>query len=307
MRRKEIQQVTNYGIDEHHPYLGWSPKRNSRAFMYDGTTVNFNNAGIRGLKEYHFEKPTNWKRIAIIGDSFTFGEEVNDTETFSALLEKKLTQTEVMNFGVHGYGIDQMLLRLEQKAFPYKPDIVVFAFVHDDINRGFVGFRDYQKPLFRLVDDNRLQLTNTPIPKPEELFKKSRFESKTWLAMQLLFERWNYQNYDNSATETFFNAVFNRVYEQAKKHNSIPVFLFLPAGKEMVDTTSEFTGGEKIMFDFCQNTTAVCLSARPYLIDAYTRGVQFDTTRHYTKATNQIIANGLLKDLIKHQVLTNAD
>lgn len=306
MKRKEIEQVTSYGIDEHHPYLGWSPKKNSRTVMYDDTIVSFNSVGIRGLKEYRFEKPSDWKRIAVIGDSFTFGEEVNDSETYSALLEKKLTKTEVMNFGVHGYGIDQMLLRFEQKVLSYKPDIVVFAFVYDDINRGFVSFRDYQKPLLHLTDDGQLQLTNTPIPEPQRLLNKARFESKTVLAAQLLFERWKFQDYDNVPTEAFFNAVFERVYSQAKVQQSIPVFLFLPSGEEMIDATSEFLAGEKILFDFCQNTTAVCLSARPYLIDASKAGAGYDTSRHYTAKTHQIITDGLLKDLTKHKVLTNA-
>lgn len=306
MQRAEIQEVTNYSIDSHHPYLGWSPKKNSRTVLYDGTTVSFNTAGTRGVREYALEKPPNVQRIAVIGDSFSFGEEVNDLETFSAQLEKKLQNTEVMNFAVHGYGIDQMLLRLEQKVLAYKPDIIVFAFIHDDINRGFVSFRDYQKPVFRLSESGQLQLTNTPIPSPDELYKQSQFLPKTVLATQLLTERWRYRNYDSINTAALAHAVFDRVDQLAQAHSSVPVFLFLPAGIEMTDLSTDHTGGERTMFDFCQNTVAICISARPYLIDAYTAGARYDTTRHYTPEIHSIIADGLLNDLKKKQLLQHA-
>lgn len=210
-----------------------------------------------------------------------------------------------MNFAVHGYGIDQMLLRFEHKMLPYKPDVVVFAFIFDDLYRAHVGFRDYQKPRYQLTDDGELQLTNVPIPKPEELMLQSRWQSKTVLAAQLLYERWRFQDYQNVAPEVLAHAVFTRVYQQAKEHNSTPVFLFLPAGVEMLDFGAD-NGGEKILFDFCQNTTAICLSARPYLTDAYQAGARYDIDKHYSAETNAIIADGLLKDLIKHQVIPNA-
>jgi hypothetical protein len=40
----------------------------------------------------------------ILGDSFTFGDEVSDNETYSYYLQQMLPHTEVINMGVHGYG-----------------------------------------------------------------------------------------------------------------------------------------------------------------------------------------------------------
>ncbi len=46
----------------------------------------------------------------MFGDSCMFGEEVDDHETLAVYLEQRLSHAEVMNFGVHGYGLGQMVL-----------------------------------------------------------------------------------------------------------------------------------------------------------------------------------------------------
>lgn len=155
-----------------------------------------------------------------------------------------------------------------------------------------------------MTDNGDLVLTNTPISKPDQLLKNAKLQPKTLLAAKLLYERWKFRDYNYRAQKSFAHAVFTRFYQQAKEHNSTPVFLYLPAGVEMMDFGTD-NGGERILFDFCQNTTAICLSARPYLIDAYQAGARYDTNKHYSAETNAIIATGLLKDLIKHQVIPN--
>ena len=53
--------------------------------------------------------------ILAVGDSFTFGDEVNDGQTWPAQLQL-LTGRRVLNGGVSGYGFDQIVLRAEQLA-----------------------------------------------------------------------------------------------------------------------------------------------------------------------------------------------
>jgi len=61
-----------------------------------------NSLGLRG-KEITLEKPSGYKRILVLGDSFTFGLYVSDEETYPAVLEKLLTgqghKVEVINAG----------------------------------------------------------------------------------------------------------------------------------------------------------------------------------------------------------------
>lgn len=48
----------------------------------ENSRVSTNSRGIRGRVEHDYEKSPGKKRVLVLGDSFTFGEEVNDTETY---------------------------------------------------------------------------------------------------------------------------------------------------------------------------------------------------------------------------------
>ena len=54
-----------------------------------------------------------------------------------------LPQAEIINMGVHGYGHDQMLIFLKEEGIKYKPDIVLLGFLHMDMFRNMLDFRDF--------------------------------------------------------------------------------------------------------------------------------------------------------------------
>ena len=47
--------------------------------------------------------------------------------------QELLPQAEVINFGVHGYGHDQMLIFFKEEGVKYKPDVVILGFVYQDL------------------------------------------------------------------------------------------------------------------------------------------------------------------------------
>ena len=150
--------------------LGWRPKpgiqvRSTQPGSYD-VTVTTNADGLRGRRTIGRERTPGVTRIAVFGCSQTFGSGVEDDETFSARLAVSLRGVEVLNFGVHGYGTDQMLLRWEREGVAYAPDVVVLAFAYYHLDRNITGFRFYAKPHFILGLDGPLRLTacRSPIP-----------------------------------------------------------------------------------------------------------------------------------------------
>lgn len=73
-----------------------TPSQKGRQFMpgvYDYTYSN-NSLGLRGSKEYKFERHTD-HRILFLGDSFTYGLGVNDDQTFPNLTEKHLISEKI--------------------------------------------------------------------------------------------------------------------------------------------------------------------------------------------------------------------
>jgi lysophospholipase L1-like esterase len=103
-----------------------------------GEPFRINSLGMRD-KEYALEKPPGVARIAILGDSFTFGSGVRESATFAKVLEASLnasgggTRYEVMNFGVKGYDTAQELATLREVALPLDPDLIVVAYYLNDV------------------------------------------------------------------------------------------------------------------------------------------------------------------------------
>lgn len=92
--------------------------------------------------------------VLAVGDSFTFGDEVADDETWPARLEQAIGAP-VANGGVFGYGIDQAVLRAERQlsAGSPAPRCVVLALVSDDVSRCELSCRHVYKPWFEIGND----------------------------------------------------------------------------------------------------------------------------------------------------------
>jgi hypothetical protein len=160
-------------IDVPDPVLGWRPRpgvqvRSVVPGSYD-VTVTTTADGLRGRHTIGKERRPGVPRVAVFGCSQTFGSGVEDEQTFSARLAASLSDVEVLNFGVHGYGTDQMLLRWEREGVDYAPDVVVLAFAYYHLDRNITAFRFYAKPRFLLGPGGSLQLVGVPVPAPEVL------------------------------------------------------------------------------------------------------------------------------------------
>jgi hypothetical protein len=154
-----------YSFDAYDPTKGWT-MRPGRWSFGKRTTITANSRGIRGSKEYAPGRTARTRRIVVLGDSFTFGEGVDDDATFPAQLQARLGPGfEVINLGVHGYGHDQMLIRLREEGLRYAPDLVVLGYYADDVARNALSFRDYAKPRF-VLRGGTLALTGSPVPTP---------------------------------------------------------------------------------------------------------------------------------------------
>ena len=153
----------------------WAP----HAMQLSGK-LTFNGASLRSQREYSQEPPPDTLRIALFGDSFTQSV-LPDDQAWGNLLEIKLNQagirTEVLNFGVGGYGMDQAFLRYQHEGQHYSPDIVVFGFQPIDLHRNVNIFLrltyhrhiiPFSKPRFVLTDQG-LELLNQPTLHPEEM------------------------------------------------------------------------------------------------------------------------------------------
>jgi hypothetical protein len=139
--------------------LGWVPEPGVQGPW--GTTVTILEDGIRSNGSGEVRDAT--ELILTVGDSFTFGNQVSDWETWPAQLEK-LSGSRVINGGVFGYGIDQAFLRTRRLLNSHGFSTVIFSFIPDDIRRCQMSvIFNVGKPYFDF-EDGRLTLENVPVP-----------------------------------------------------------------------------------------------------------------------------------------------
>jgi len=170
-------------VDQNKPYvvpdedLGWTlgSGRSSQNGLYF--------IGSQGIRTARAGDVLNTEpqscRIALVGDSFTFGENVAFEGTWGSVLESALQgHCQVLNFGVPGFGVDQMYLRYLRDVRPWHPDIVILAFISDNVVRtmgvySFLTFPDagvpFTKPRF-VIHNGELQIINRPLLTAREVF-----------------------------------------------------------------------------------------------------------------------------------------
>jgi lysophospholipase L1-like esterase len=101
--------------------------------------ARINSLGLRG-EDFPSEKPPDTSRILFVGDSFTFGEGVQDDETFTSVLQERLRSEvgdggrryQVINAGVSGYNTEDEVQNLRMKWLSLEPDTVVLVFYLND-------------------------------------------------------------------------------------------------------------------------------------------------------------------------------
>jgi len=236
-----------YKFDVHDSTKGWISRPNLRdERVFEGKTLNTNSRGLRGRREYAYGKHPTKPRVLIFGDSFTFGDEVSDDETYAHYLQEMMPEAEIINMGMHGYGHDQMLVFLREEGVKYRPDVVIVGFVTIDMPRNLLAFRDYAKPRFVLTD-GRLELTNSPVPSPEELLAWSWLRPRVldvWSSVAHQIDRERGVLWDKAAAITA--AILDGIVAESEKAGAIPIIVHLPTFTEFGVPDGVLTRGERI-------------------------------------------------------------
>lgn len=104
--------------------------------LYKGFETSFNSDGYRGPEFPAREEGV--LRVALVGDSFTYGTAVAFEDTLGEQLERELAArgvpAQVLNFGVPGYGAQNVAAVVEHRALPLDPDVVLYVFYSNDVD-----------------------------------------------------------------------------------------------------------------------------------------------------------------------------
>ena len=130
------------------PLLGWAPPR-----------TRTNPLGIVRDEPYTVERRP--PIYLFYGDSFVKGLTPNPDKV-PQRLESRLGGPVVYNYGVGGYGVDQIYLRYRESIAQFDDPTVIVGVMTDDVDRCILRVRSGQKPYFE-IEDGALVLHGTPI------------------------------------------------------------------------------------------------------------------------------------------------
>ena len=297
--------ATHYTFDMYDSTKGWIPKPNLKDIkVFDNKILNTNAKGLRGKQDFSYAKTKDKLRIVILGDSFTFGDEVSDDETYSYYLQTMLPRTEVVNMGVHGYGHDQMLLLFQEEGVKYHPDIVILGFLGLDMSRNLLRFRDFAKPRF-VVEAGKLKLTGTPVPRPEEVLKKDGIRPRIIDLFSLIRHRVaKVSGIQQKQEEAITAALLMELIRLADSIHATPIFAYLPRSSEIAKDIA-LTEDEAFMLSLCQsNKKARCFSTRPRFAAKIAKGQHFKSSGHWEPAGHFTVAEAMQHYLVDQGFVT---
>jgi hypothetical protein len=197
---------------------------------------------VRGARRYGVDKRPGVFRVAVVGDSFTYGAEVGDDETYPQRLEAHLAHSEVLNMGVRAYGIDQIALKYLTHGRALRPDLLVVAIFTLDYLRTPLTFYRFAKPLYVLhPDTGALTLTRTPVPPPDQVYETLRRElgpfSFTYALLRQGYRRAfegapDFERYYDT-WDPLVRGILGRLVEVAREDRTPVLFVLIEHGLEL--------------------------------------------------------------------------
>lgn len=148
------EPVVPKGIEKIDPLLGRSVEQNVLEYSSrTGEKLKYQTDTYGSRSSAAFVLGTNECSIVMMGDSRTFGFGVDQEDVWTAKLNQMLSKAKIYNFGVPGYGIDQMQLRFSQDGILVLPKLGFFYVPHFDFQRHMYKERFASpKPYYDVVD-----------------------------------------------------------------------------------------------------------------------------------------------------------
>lgn len=194
------------------------------------TKITINSDTLNERFDYEIKKEKNTIRLLSLGDSFTYGDNVNTTENWSEQLEDTLKEQcsnefkfEVINLGVGGYDLEYGLIRFITRGAKYNPDMVIWT-ITDPLRLNEQIFerqeRLSQLPKLELIKKYRMYVNETT-------------ESDYEIDITQEFLPWfiaRKEVIQSTATDQILNKNINLIQKMMSTFNGKILFIMIPPG-----------------------------------------------------------------------------
>ena len=147
------------GLSVIDPLLGYKPNPGFNGIIHHppgwhNVYVSIDQHGFRRHVDDNHMSAHSGDRVLAVGDSFTFGDQVNNSDTWPACIAQQMP-LDVWNGGVFGYGAAQSILRAEREVAIHGTfDIIIWSITVDsDFDRDQLSVRSsFSKPYIASVE-----------------------------------------------------------------------------------------------------------------------------------------------------------
>lgn len=302
---------------EYDPLLGWVNKRN--VFLPDmygpGAYVRINSQRFRNNEDFDTEIPAGRRRWVFSGDSFTFGYGVSNDQAWCCLLSSLVPDLEAVNMGQGGYGLDQSYLWYMRDGIKFEHNVLVFAFITEDIFRtGMSKFLGYPKPQLSM-QDGRIVKPDKPVPRPGFLVRfAGRYEpALSRLSVLRLVNRLGgnaprkKQIITSKALLDMTLAIFRTLHDDGRQSGRTVLFVHLPAQSSYQPYPEEDAlraalkahaqANGWVYLDLIEDFRQLAAGAVPALFIQQPLPGFRDSQGHYTEKGNQYIASCIIAEI----------
>ncbi len=281
-------------FDVYHPVRGWTLRSDLDDMpVFGDQRLSSTARGYRGRRDVPATKRAGQMRVAALGDSFTFGEDVGDEDTWVHQLGVLHPELEPVNLGVHAYGHDQMLLTLREEGPWLQPDLVLVGFVHIDLERNRTAFFDYAKPRFDLEGPS-LVLHNVPVPTPDELRAREPWRSKFLDLLSMLHARVRDRTgLEEKARDALGKALLTAIDDTAGDIGAGTIFVYLPILDEI--GAPDPSPGESFFEATCRDAALNCVNLRPAFHQRVKGGQHLRRRGHWGPTEHRAAAEDLVR------------
>ncbi|MDX1548373.1 MAG: GDSL-type esterase/lipase family protein [Rhodothermales bacterium] len=297
-----------------------------RAKWFTYYHLRTNARGLRGAREIPYDPAGRW-RVLIHGDSFTFGNGLDEDDLFATrterlLHQRGLTRAQVVNMGVSASGTSLQYLYFREEGRRYRPNVVVIAvFLGND-------FLDDARDGAFTLEEGRLVEQPFEVPLAKRLTDTGLYQFFAARSHLLVFVRDRFTRLpgaqdDEAAAYTdarrfparyaLNEAVLLRFVEAAEAEGAVPVVLLLPTPWQLLSAHGRPADGDyfplaeryrEALLETCRAQALRCLDATPALAAAtadpwrlFLHDAEGQADFHYNADAHAVVAT-LLTDTL---------
>ena len=270
-----------------------------------------------GYREKEINSDSTRPRIMVYGDSFIMANNVDQSETIPAQMNQRRADYDILNFGVSGYGPDQLLLRAREEVPRFNPSLLVLSvFAGNDLMDLLSNEIFIETDSGEVVRSSSNAVTRAlPFLRTEMLLRMvfmKRFlpeDTETMLRNTLVFDETVHLSELDEQQQHVIGALLTHVLSQWKAlaaQEQIPLrVLVIPSWRGTHETPALFEN-EELILSTCQKLGIAAFDARSILQAGKATAYYDQAYRHLNARGTSAVADTFLKFLLSDGALPDA-